>query len=88
MQFLTALHQLQFRVFQAGLTTFQSVEFVLYLGKFLRVGTAGGQQGSITVLALAHGSHLGVQLGDLLIQVFQRDGQRAHLVEDGALLRL
>ena len=88
LQIFPAFHHLQQRVLQAGLATLQRLEFVLQIGDLLGAGGSGLQHRAVPVLTPPNRIYLGLELGDLGIQVLERKPQRRQPVVGLAVLGL
>ncbi len=76
LQLLTTLHHLEQRVLQAGLATFQRLEFVLQVGQLLGAGGSRLEHRPVPLLAAPHRVDLGLELRDLGVQILDREPQR------------
>ena len=73
LQFLAALHDLQQRILQAGLTPLQRLEFVLQLGELLGVDRTRREHRPVAVLTLPDRVDLGLELRHLSVEVLEGD---------------
>ena len=73
LQLLAALHDLQQRILQAGLSPLQRLQLVLQLGELFGVDSARREQRPIAVLTLPDRVDLGLELRHLRVEVLERD---------------
>ena len=88
-QLLAAFHHLQQRVLEVGLPALQGPQLVLQVRKLLGVAhRSGSQQAAVTVLPLADGVDLRLQLRHLAVEVLAGDAEDREAVSNRLMLGL